>query len=62
MVGAMDPHFEMREPPAPWGSRQPRFERLERDDGGRYFLVYREPSGEETRVELGPTPRFERPS
>ena len=55
----MGAHFEMREPPAPWGDRQPRFERLERDGAGRFFLVHKGASGEETRVEIGPPPRLE---
>ena len=44
--------FEMTEPPAPWGARQPKFERLVCDGPGLYFLVYLQPSGEEVRVQL----------
>jgi hypothetical protein len=58
----MRARFEMRWEPSPWGNRQPTFERLERDGADRYFLVYRLPSGEETLVRLGPTPRFEHES
>jgi hypothetical protein len=55
----MGAFFEMWEPPARWGSRQPQVERLERDGAERHFLVYRLPTGQETRVELGPTPRLD---
>jgi hypothetical protein len=50
----MGARFDMSDPPPPWGGRQPKFERLERDDAGRFFLVYKGPSGEELRVEIGP--------
>jgi hypothetical protein len=50
--------FEMWDGPSLWGNQQPKFERLERDGAG-YCLVYRLPSGAETRVRLGPAPRYE---
>ena len=55
----MRARLEMRDEPSPWGNRQPKFERLERDGADRYYLVYRLPSGEKTRVRVGPTPRLE---
>jgi hypothetical protein len=62
MVAAMGARFEMWDAPNPWGNRQPKFERLERDGEDSYFVVYRLASGEETRVRLGPTPRPEQES
>ena len=44
--------LEMTDQPAPWGSRQPKFDRLVCDGPGLYFLVYRLPSGKEVRVQL----------
>jgi hypothetical protein len=58
----MRARFEMRDEPSPWGNRQPKFERPERDGADRYFLVYRLASGETRRVRLGPTLRFEHES
>ena len=52
MVRAMGMSFEMTDPPAPWGSCQPKFDRLVCDGPGLYFLVYHLPSGEEVRVQL----------
>jgi hypothetical protein len=46
--------FEQREPPSPWGSRQPKFAHLLCDGPDRFYLVYRAPSGEEVRVQLEP--------
>jgi hypothetical protein len=62
MVAAMGARFEMWEWPSPWGNRQPKFARLERDGEDSFFVVYRLTSGEETRVRLGPTPRLEQES
>jgi len=46
--------FERREPPAPWGNAQPKFECLTTDEEGRFYIVYESDSGEKIRVPLGP--------
>ena len=38
--------------PAPWGSIQPKFDRLEHEDGRRFYLVGRLASGEPVRIRL----------
>jgi hypothetical protein len=40
--------------PDPWGGRQPKFEGLACDGPDRFFLVYREESGEQVRLLLAP--------
>jgi hypothetical protein len=46
--------FESPPDPSPWGALQPRFERLATDRPDRYFLIGREASGEQIRVQLAP--------
>ena len=47
--------FEDPEATPPSGHQcQPRYERIECDGPGRYFLVYRLPTGEQVRVQLAP--------
>jgi hypothetical protein len=53
----VDFSFERPEDPEPWGREQPRFEQLQTDGPDRYYLVYRAPSGELVRVQLGPPQR-----
>jgi hypothetical protein len=53
--------FERRDNPPPWGSLQPKFERLVTDGPGRYFLVGRLSSGEPIRVQLSPASYRRRP-
>ena len=48
----MEFRFERDKGPAPWGSHQPKFERIVTDGPGRYFLVGRLASGEPVRVQL----------
>jgi hypothetical protein len=44
--------FEPEDDHSPWGHVQPRFERLEHEASGGYFLVGRLVSGEPIRVQL----------
>jgi hypothetical protein len=44
--------FEHDEDPAPWGSHQPRFDRLEYEGSRRFFLVGRLASGDPIRIRL----------
>jgi hypothetical protein len=46
--------FEPHEHSGPWGSCQPKFERLVNDGPDRYFLVGTLSSGEPIRVQLVP--------
>jgi hypothetical protein len=48
----MEFRFVWSEGPAPWGSVQPKFERIETDGPLRYFLVGRLTTGEPVRVQL----------
>jgi hypothetical protein len=48
----MEFRFERDKDPAPWGTHQPKFERILTDGPGRYFLVGRLTSGEPVRVQL----------
>ena len=47
--------------PAPWGGRQPHFERLEFDGQRRFFLVGHLVSGEPVRVQLASASYQQRP-
>jgi hypothetical protein len=47
------PWFKRHDSEDPWAGRQPRYERLESDGAGGFFLVARLPSGELARRELG---------
>lgn len=49
---AVEFRFEREEGPAPWGSHQPKFERLVTEGEARYFLEGRLSSGEPIRVQL----------
>ena len=48
----MEFRFELSGGPAPWGSFQPKFERIETDGPLLYFLVGRLTTGEPVRVQL----------
>jgi hypothetical protein len=61
MFGRMKVTFDWREHPGPWGGRQPKFEHLEYDEPGRFFLVHRSPTGEPVRVQLIPPEPPRRP-
>jgi hypothetical protein len=46
--------FEFGPDRSPWGGRQPQFEHLATDGPGRFFLTWRDASGEQLRVQLAP--------
>jgi hypothetical protein len=48
----VDVRFEWTDLPAPWGDRQPKFERLESEGPDRFFLVGSLASGQQIRVQL----------
>ena len=54
----LSPAGEFRPDPSPWGGRQPRFEHLATEGPDRFFLIGRDASGEQIRVQLAPG-RFE---
>jgi hypothetical protein len=47
----------MVEGPCPWAGRQPKFERLQYDAPGRFFLIGRLASGEPVRIQLAAATR-----
>jgi hypothetical protein len=46
--------FEHDEDPSPWGSQQPKFDRLEYEGSRRFFLVGKLATGEAIRIRLTP--------